>query len=63
MRLRGGSFFFQFSKKIQFVYNSLKKPIASQTHFDFTNMGQKCLIKELDPFEIKNFDMGHPLIS
>ena len=24
--------------------------------------GQKCLILEVQPFEIKNFDLGHPVL-
>ena len=70
MCLKGSSFFFNFQKKIAyifqlFVYNfskKKKKTTASQTHFGYINVvSEKCIVLDVQPFEIKNFDLSHPV--
>ena len=55
--------FFNFRKNFQlFVYNFQKKLSPLKRILALPTWGQKCLIPELQPFEIKNFDLGHPVL-
>ena len=61
MRLTGGSFFLKIVNKQLKNLNKLKKTATSQTHFGFTNIGSEMILSELQSFEIKNFDLAHPV--
>ena len=51
--------FFYFFQKSNFWHKKLPplKPILA-----LPTWGQICLVSEIHPFEIKNFDLGHPVL-
>ena len=65
MRLRGGSFF-QFSK-ICLHFSAVclqffKKKLPPLKHIlALPTWGQKCIVLEVQPFGITDFDLGHPV--
>ena len=65
MRLRGGSFFnvqkFVYIFQL-FVHNFPKKILPLKCILPLPMQGQKYMVLEVQPFEIKNFDLGHPVI-
>ena len=52
--------FFYFFQKSNFWHKKLPplKPILA-----LPTWGQICLVSEIHPFEIKNFDLGHPVYA
>ena len=50
--------FFNFFQKSNFQHKKLPplKPILT-----LQTWGQKCFVSELEPFEITDFDLGHPV--
>ena len=65
MHLRGGSLFSIFKNLFTF-FNCLftifqKKLPPLKPILALPTWGQKCLVSELWSFEIKNFDLGHPV--
>ena len=54
--------FFQFVYIIQlFVYIFLKKLPPLKHILGLPIWGQKCILSELQPFEVATFDLGHPV--
>ena len=64
MRFRGGTFF-NFGKFVYifqlFVYNFSNKLPPLKHILALPTWGQKRIVSELWSFEIKNFDLGHPV--
>ena len=48
----------QTTQKCKQIFKNWKKTTASQTHFGFTNIFR---VSEVQPFEIIDFDFGHPV--
>ena len=63
--LRGGSFFLksckQTAEKCKQIFKNWKKLPPLKRILALSTWGQKCLVSELQPFEIRNFDLGHPV--
>ena len=55
----GGHHFFQ--KNCRQTAENCKLMQASETHFGFTDVGSEKRNSELLPFEVANFDLGHPV--
>ena len=73
MCFKSGGFFFYFQLFIYnfrlfvhnfrlFVYNFQKNPPLFKPILVFTTWGQIYIVSELWLFEIKNFDLGHPVV-
>ena len=67
MRLRGGSFFQLLKICLHFSAVCLqffkKKLPPLKRILALPSWGQKCLVLEVQLFEINNFDLGHPVDS
>ena len=67
MCLRGGSFFSKIVNKQLKIVNKISKNEKKLTPLKrilaLPTLGQKCIVLEVQPFEITDFDLGYPVLG